>query len=344
MCSTKVQRGKDLPHLICPGPGKSGTTLLHFILQHCPGFVGPTGGKELGYFLSKQTKTYESCFEPGDSATVYFEFCPTYMATKTRAGIAQIARRIKASAPKAKILFAIRHPLYRAVSHYVHLMQEFSRFGIEGYSPAHRNLAMPYPLTFEQTVATNPVVGSVLAEMVEVYFEEFEPQQCAFFFLEHDVKNFGSFYKRLRRLFLLAPDSAWEERSIPRVLEGSSMPQYFYGGESGCVLQLPDRSVKLPAYCLYIACDRGHELLKGVDPFTARGLLGAQEYWTTDFDADLMLRVYQQHICENLTRFLALIRDHEDFGRCPDYLSWRIEGRKIKRAQPSYKFLSDQLS
>jgi hypothetical protein len=133
-------RGGALPNVIGIGALKCGTSALHYYLDLHPD-VQMSSPKELRFFLAadeldpdpfvsepedrrllgpmgnwqRGTRWYASHFSPrapvrGESSPTYS--CPWYPG---------VAARMAEIVPKAKLIFAVRDPVERIVSHYMHL-------------------------------------------------------------------------------------------------------------------------------------------------------------------------------------------------------------------------------
>jgi hypothetical protein len=108
-----------LPNLIIIGAQKCGTSALHHYLQ-CHPDISMSTEKELNFFIehrnwSNGVAWYESWFT-GD-ARVHGEASPNYTNYPAVKGVPQ---RMHAIVPDAKLIYMVRHPLERIVSHYMH--------------------------------------------------------------------------------------------------------------------------------------------------------------------------------------------------------------------------------
>ncbi len=334
-----------MPNLVCPGFAKSGTTLLHGLLDASPDFEGPWCGKERSWFrLTNEPLPYEEVFANGfQDGVVSFEFSPTYLAGRTRLARRQIAERIKAEIPDAHIVLAIRHPLHRAVSHYLHQLQRAALFGNGRWIRKSRNLTDPYAKSFEWAVASEPALLGDYAATVEMYFELFGPEKCVFFFLEEDAKNFVDFYDQLRARLGLDPDATWRERPIPRVGDGGvlGVPRYFVGGTETDTITTDGKSLRVPAGSVYIASDLGDDMVHRVDPLTGRALNRAQELWTSSFDLELLEKVYETDFRDDLLAFDQLVRPHSP--HMPNYLDMALKTKSFDPTEPNIEFVHEAL-
>lgn len=107
-----------LPNLIVIGAAKSGTTSLHEYLTLHPE-ISMSREKELNFFVEELNwgrgrEWYESQFEP---APVRGESSPAYTAFPLRRGVPE---RIAATLRDVRLVYVVRDPIDRIVSHYVH--------------------------------------------------------------------------------------------------------------------------------------------------------------------------------------------------------------------------------
>jgi hypothetical protein len=106
-----------LPNLIVIGAMKAGTTSLHHYLSVHPE-VGMSEEKELDFFTERWDRGpdwYARQFDAakpvrGESSTSYTKF-PRY---------AGVPERIRGVVPEARLVYVVRDPVARMVSHYVH--------------------------------------------------------------------------------------------------------------------------------------------------------------------------------------------------------------------------------
>jgi hypothetical protein len=108
-----------LPNLIVIGAAKCGTTSLHEYLHEHPE-ISMSREKELYFFveeknLGKGLDWYESQFD--SSAPVRGESSPGYSAFPLYSGVPE---RMAATIPEAKLIYLVRDPIERIVSHYTH--------------------------------------------------------------------------------------------------------------------------------------------------------------------------------------------------------------------------------
>ncbi len=123
----KDQTGDDttaLPNFFVIGALKAGTTSLHFYLEHVPGihmshvketnfFLDPTPG--LAFTRVASLRQYVRLFR--SDAPVRGESSPAYTLYPLLRGVPE---RIAALVPDAKLIYVVRNPADRIVSHFVH--------------------------------------------------------------------------------------------------------------------------------------------------------------------------------------------------------------------------------
>jgi hypothetical protein len=115
--------GSMLPNLIVIGAMKAGTTSLHHYLSLHPE-IAMSGEKELNFFIaernwSKGPAWYCSHFplERVKGTVVRGESSPLYTAHPTFAGVPERMRQV---VPDARLIYVVRDPVERMISHYVH--------------------------------------------------------------------------------------------------------------------------------------------------------------------------------------------------------------------------------
>lgn len=108
---------ENIPTFICIGAMKCGTTSLHKYLDAHPE-VCMSSPKETGFFLRRTDRNldwYQQCFS--GAARAYGETCTNYAK---HPGFDGVPERIHSLLPDIRLLYLVRDPIERAVSHYVH--------------------------------------------------------------------------------------------------------------------------------------------------------------------------------------------------------------------------------
>jgi hypothetical protein len=157
----KRLHGGALPNLIVIGAMKCGTTSLHRYLRLHPE-IEMSAPKELNYFVEELQwpmgeDWYRSHFDPrvavrGESS-VHYTNHPRF---------AGVPERIHALVPEAKLIYMVRDPIERMLSHYVH-----NRAG--GYERLSAEKAFAGPSSY--------IDRSLYFMQLERYLERFPPEQ-----------------------------------------------------------------------------------------------------------------------------------------------------------------------
>lgn len=119
-------RSGALPTFFVIGAARSGTTSLHYYLSLHPEiqmsamkephfFAGPPGDLPFGAPHVSDLEEYRRLFDP--SCAVRGEASPSYSAYPRRTGVPERIRRL---VPEAKLVYLVRDPIARVVSHYLH--------------------------------------------------------------------------------------------------------------------------------------------------------------------------------------------------------------------------------
>jgi len=108
-----------LPNLIVIGAQKCGTTSLHYYLSLHPQ-ISMSREKELNFFIfernwHKGIEWYKSNF--ANKAKIYGESSPGYTNYPFFDGVPE---RIYSVVPEAKLIYLVRDPIERIISHYIH--------------------------------------------------------------------------------------------------------------------------------------------------------------------------------------------------------------------------------
>lgn len=113
------------PNLFVVGAMKSGSTTLHdYLAEHPEIFM--SAEKEPGFFVpelwkEKSEEEYNQLFTAASNEKYLGESSTHYTKLPTYSGV---AARIHQHSPEAKILYVVRHPVKRTISHYLHNRRE----------------------------------------------------------------------------------------------------------------------------------------------------------------------------------------------------------------------------
>ncbi len=190
------------PDFLVIGAMKCATTTLHEQLAGQRG-VFMTPPKEPNYFsddvnFARGWRWYSSLFEPartgevrGESSTHYSKL-PTYPET---------VRRIRSALGEIKLIYVMRHPIDRLVSHYVH---EAAAGSFEG------------PL--ERAIDTRPELVDYgrYALQLEPYLDVFGPASILPVFFSRLVDRPVAEFARIGRFLGVSEPFCWDESLPPR--------------------------------------------------------------------------------------------------------------------------------
>lgn len=179
-----------LPNLIIIGAMKCGTTSLHHYLNLHPEIhMSPV--KELDFFITEKNwrkglAWYQSQFiEP---AKVIGESSPNY--TKYPA-FRDVPKRMSALIPDAKLIYLVRDPIKRIVSHYLH--QYIDRAEYRSFNEAlselnnnHYILCSLYAIQLEQFLTYYPLSRVLVVSLEELRYNRFSTLRKIFCFLDVD--------------------------------------------------------------------------------------------------------------------------------------------------------------
>ncbi len=113
------------PDVVIAGAARSGTSFLAARLGEHPG-IDPGAVKEPEYFsrrIDQGPEWYESLYEPREQGLLRLDASMSY----TVPTYPDALERLAAAAPDAYVIYAVREPLRRALSHYRLLRQYFAR-------------------------------------------------------------------------------------------------------------------------------------------------------------------------------------------------------------------------
>ncbi|EDX84828.1 Sulfotransferase domain superfamily [Synechococcus sp. PCC 7335] len=117
---SNLSESGNLPNLIIIGAMKSGTTSLHYYLDLHPD-ISMSRQKELDFFIAHKTwkkgvQWYRDNFAD-QTAKIYGESSPNYTNYPRWKGVPE---RMFSVVPNAKIIYLLRDPIERMISHYLH--------------------------------------------------------------------------------------------------------------------------------------------------------------------------------------------------------------------------------
>lgn len=325
-----------MKNIVSPGFAKSGTTLLHALLSRSSHLAAPRNGKEPNLFLSG-CSDYNSHFEIGDETIATFEFSPAYFNILNREGRRELLRRIKTGLEDPLIVVALRSPYRRAISAYLHVLQDFSRFGAGRYTPHFSDVSAVYSDNFEEALS-DPVVGMDMAGILVELMEEFTPDQVLFFFLETDARNMARFAGRLSAK-LGVKLNLRNLTGLGIANPGGGIPTIHYSMPGHDTIIAGGEEFRLPHRSLYVATGRGHTLSRGVKAKVGRAWMEASRQWTSTFDADLWRRAWGWGFAEMTQQIDSIVAGTEDAPGAPKYSEMTDIELTIEYVPPSAEFL-----
>ena len=329
-------------HLVCVGFGKCGTTLLNSLFKKSPRFVTPRETKEILYFdkADPSYEEYRDCFNlppdlPRGIRRVLFEASPPYVSGRNRKQIEAVFRKINEVLPRSKILICLRHPAYRAYSHYIHNLHAFAVWGNHRHlKPANHPdplLDAPCAVTFEQAVSDMPNLQTRYWDVLQLAIEVFGRDRLRLFFLEKDAAGFSAFFSRLCNDFQLDVTDYWNERTIPRVFSTDNMPAYAYcEGSSNSPMVTSKGLLHLVAGDLLVMSNRDCFILEKVTPDKAAKFREMAKLWTSSVTAAEFRDIFDKHYREDVERSVELLERYQiDTGFLPNYLSYSYKPKNL---------------
>ena len=215
--------GGELPNLIVIGGLKCGTTSLHHYLNLHPQ-IGMSRPKELNFFVAELNwelgvDWYRSHFHAG--AAVRGETSPHYTNRPRFAGVA--GRMRETLGPEARIVYMVRDPLDRLLSHYLHNVGG-------GYEPRDLPTAVAEPQNAY-------VQRGLYAFQLEPYLEAFDRDRVLIVSREELGEDRD---ETVRRVFAFAGvDPGFTSPEFDREWETGS-------GKGSGGFRVMDRAVRLP--------------------------------------------------------------------------------------------------
>ncbi|MFP4576017.1 MAG: sulfotransferase family protein [Coleofasciculus sp.] len=195
------QRTENLPNLIVIGTQKGGTSSLHYYLSLHPE-IYMCREKELDFFIAQRNwergvEWYKKNFV--GEAKIYGESSPNYTDYPR---YDQIAKRMHSIVPNVKIVYILRDPIKRIISHYMH----WYGAGLENrsLSDALRKIESSrytrrclYYMQLDQYLNYFPKSNIFIMTTEDLYNKPQKNMQKLFTFLEVDNLFFNKSFSRL---------------------------------------------------------------------------------------------------------------------------------------------------
>jgi hypothetical protein len=193
-----------LPNLIIIGAMKSGTTSLHRYLKYHP-HIFMVQKKELDFFIKERNwpKGIEwYCSQFIGQAKIHGEASPNYTNFPQESGIPQ---RMYSLVPNAKLIYLLRDPLKRMISHYIHeyacgnenlsITEAFANFSDNSYFDRSR-----YYFQLEQYLEYFPASNILILTSEELSQSPRQTLKTIFQYLElEDEINLPIFFNKFHR-------------------------------------------------------------------------------------------------------------------------------------------------
>ena len=337
-------------HLICVGFGKCGTTLLNFLFRQSPRFVTPRETKEILYFDKAEPKydEYLGCFNkperPENLRRVFFEASPPYVSGRNSKQIESTFRKINATVPGSKILICLRHPAYRAYSHYVHNLHAFSVWGNHRHlKPANHPeplLRAPCIEGFEEANSSMPNLQTSYFEVLRLALDIFGSKRVRLFFLEKDVSLFGSFFSGLCKEFKLDVGDYWRERPVPRVFSTDTIPAYIYcDGRNNADIATSKGTLRLSPGDLLAVSNRDCFIVENITEEKGRFFTEIAKTWTSKVSAEEFRDIFDKYYRKDVEKTLELMQLYRmDTDFFASYLNQDYKPKELK----AISLLADQ--
>jgi hypothetical protein len=335
--------------LICAGYAKSGTTMMHKMFEDHSPITVPWAKKEIKHFLEDRTDKPEAYFhqfnKTGEPMTT-FEASPQYLTAMPLDVATDILKRIKATLPNPKLVICLRHPLYRAFSHYVHNLQFFSRFGDRHNRPRAEDARFKklYQRSFFDAMALEENIGTRYFQKCLRAVEIFGAENVNMFFLEYHTAQAPVVSASLSAMLELDTPMAWD--SFDRVYEGARFPAYHLAVNEPLEIKVGKKTSAIPKNSAYIACDVENLLVRNLNKAKLQRLRRSENRWTRGLSQDVVESVYNRSFREDFERTLELAESiSNDMNLMPFYKSLPLTAKTVRKATPkpiAFKRLTQQ--
>lgn len=191
-----------LPNLVVIGAMKCGTGSLHYYLGlHPQIFMSKT--KELNFFIKERNwhkgiQWYKSNFT--EEAQIYGESSPDYTNYPYFDGVPP---RMYSVVPDAKLIYVLRDPITRIISHYIHesSVGRENRELLEALTESYNNpyiCRSKYYMQLEQFLEYFPKSNILIITTEELHIHRRQTLQKLFRFLNVDESFYGKNFSNLR--------------------------------------------------------------------------------------------------------------------------------------------------
>jgi hypothetical protein len=198
----RVNSSGTLPNLIIIGAMKCATTSLHYYLNLHPQ-VSMVGRKELNFFISERNwgkglSWYGSNFI--STADVRGETSPAYANYPRFSGVPE---RMYSVVPEAKVIYLVRDPIDRIISHYIHnfvigLEKRSVENALKDFDNCTYTRQSRYYMQLEQYLKYYPPSNILIITREDLYRYRERTLKEVFRFLGVDEAFFSKDFARLR--------------------------------------------------------------------------------------------------------------------------------------------------
>lgn len=308
------------PNLLGLGVEKCGTTFLNAAFESCPEILTPLN-KELFFFnehYDRGMDWYLSRFPRREKKNARWicDITPSYFRSE------RSLRRIKEELGSPKIIMVLRHPVYRAFSHYVHRLRHVAP-KLECYEWSFMEEL--------QHVGIRSLLFPQYGMHMQQLLDFFPREDILLLTYEQDIVDPASAQAKLAE-FLDLPGLDFSALGKRRVNDGR-MPRFYYSQDGDEVISIDSKRYQLPPGTLLLAHAKGTQAWPEVDPKTALANVKASHKWTRQLDTDMITAVFETRFDEDLN----LLQKNFDI----DVQRWRRETRAIayEDALPEIKYL-----
>jgi hypothetical protein len=187
------------PDFIVIGAMKSATTTLHDQLAAQPGFFMSTN-KEPNFFSNDENYArglpwYQSLFDDADATDLCGESSTHYTKLPTYPDTVQ---RMKAALPQLKLIYMMRHPINRLVSHYLHEQFEW-------------RMQVPIDKAVEQYPEL--IAYGKYSMQLEPFLDAYGPENILLIFFERFVRQGVGELARIYRFLGCPSQPTWKHTS-----------------------------------------------------------------------------------------------------------------------------------
>ncbi|NHN37601.1 hypothetical protein G8764_09880 [Pseudomaricurvus alcaniphilus] len=318
------------------GWGKCGTTLLDRYVRTNQLLNYPGEKKELNFFRGNaglNMKNYRGMFSQSRiNPSSYFESSPSYLTGGNHLHKRKILSRIKSFfGDNLKIIICVRHPVYRAFSHYIHDIQVFSRFGAYKYSPNNlqRNQLFNnvYANSFPEAISLQSNVNVSYYEDLMLCLEVFGEDSIDVFCLERDASSVEQYFSGLAdRYGFLLPEQL---KDVGKVLEGGRLPTYFYSADCDHIISCNNKEMLVKKGEMAVVTGKNSIVYSEVTPSEFSRVMKSTEKWTSSLSELEFSEIHDKYFEEDFDRSLKVF-DLLGTNLTEFYSSFRFSSKQVK--------------